>query len=139
MKKSRSPIKFDFDNKHLIINRQFGARAAIFGSKEYNILTKIKQNYSDYEIVLRDFKKSEFEHYKGLTYAYMEYYISTHDDAEKRMEEYKEIRLRAECHSMKYGKIKKWFLLTYPQIDDFTPEAFKQMKENKDNELSRAS
>ena len=50
------------------------------------------------------------------------------------MAEYKEIRLRAACHSMKYGHIKKWFLATYPQIDDFTPEQFlEETVQNNDN------
>jgi hypothetical protein len=54
----------------------------------------------------------------------MEHYIATHAHADERMAEYKETRLRAECHAMRYGFVKKWFLAAYPQIDDYTPQQF---------------
>ena len=92
------------------------------------MLAEIKSIYSDYTIIIREIKKTPKESYKGLTYAYMEYYITTHENAEARMAEYNEIRLRAECHDMKYGNIKKWFLSAYPKIDDFTPQDFETQK-----------
>ena len=134
MKEAKNPIKVNFANHTIVISRLFAVRAAIPTSTEYVKLTDIQTSYPDYKIEVKTIKKSDKENYKGLTYAYMEYYISTHENPQERMAEYKEIRLRAACHSMKYGHIKKWFLATYPQIDDFTPEQFlEETVQNNDN------
>jgi hypothetical protein len=126
MKEAKNPVKVKHENKSIIISRPYSIRAAIPNSKEYNLLAEIKTVYPKYTITIREIKKTKKESYKGLTYSYMEHYIKTHDNAEARMAEYNEIRLRAECHDMKYGNIKKWFLSAYPKIDDFTPEDFKK-------------
>ena len=126
MKQAKNPIKIDYEAHNIIVNRLFAIRAAMPSSKEYKQLTKIQMVYPNYEIVIRTIKQPQTDRHKGLTYSYMEYYISTHENAETRMAEYQEMRLRAECHSMEYAKIKKWFLAVYPEIDDFTPEDFKK-------------
>lgn len=128
MKEAKNPIKVKHENKNIVISRPYSIRAAIPNTKEYKLLAEIKSVYSDYAIVIREIKKTPKESYKGLTYSYMEYYITTHENAEARMAEYNEIRLRAECHDMKYGNIKKWFLSAYPKIDDFTPQDFETQK-----------
>ena len=126
MKQAKNPIKVNFESKKIVVSRPFAIRAASPNSKEYRQLTDVQIAYPDYEISVRTIQQPKKDHHKGLTYSYMEYYISTHDNATERMEEYNEIRLRAECHSMEYANIRKWFLLAYPQIDDFTPEDFKK-------------
>ncbi len=129
MKEARNPIKVNFANHTIVISRLFAIRAANPTSAEYAKLTDVQTSYPDYKIEVRKIKKSDKENYKGLTYAYMEYYIATHENAQERMAEYNEIRLRAACHSMTYGYIKKWFLSAYPKIDDFTPEDFEKEQE----------
>lgn len=125
MKSVKNPVKVNFANHTIVISKSFAVKAAIVSSKEYMYLTDVQVSYPDYKIIVREIKKnSKKETYPNLTYAYMEYYISTHSHAEERMAEYKEKRLRADCHSMRYGYIKKWFLEAYPQIDDFTPKQF---------------
>ena len=126
MKEAKNPIKVKHENKNIVISRPYSIRAAVPNTKEYKLLAEIKSIFSDYTIIIREIKKTPKESYKGLTYSYMEHYIMTHDNAEARMAEYKEIRLRAECHDMKYGNIKKWFLSAYPKIDDFTPQDFER-------------
>lgn len=128
MKEAKNPIKVKHENKNIVISRPYSIRAAIPNTKEYKLLAEIKNVYPDYNIIIREIKKTPKESYKGLTYSYMEHYITTHDNAEARMAEYNEIRLRAECHDMKYGNIKKWFLSAYPKIDDFTPQDFETQK-----------
>ena len=126
MKQAKNPVKVNFDARKIMVSRSFAMRAASPNSKEYRMLTDIQTAYPNYIIEVRTIKKADNEHYKGLTYSYMEHYIRTHDNAESRMKEYEEMRLRAKCHSMKYGSVKSWFLSAYPQIDDFTPEDFKR-------------
>ena len=128
MKEAKHPIKVNYEERTIIVSRPFAIRAANPKSSEYHQLTDVQITHSEYEIVIRTIKQPKIDRHKGLTYSYMEYYITTHENAEARMAEYNEIRLRAECHSMKYGHVKKWFLSTYPQIDDFTPEDFANKK-----------
>ena len=130
MKQAKNPIKVNFENHTIILSKPFATRAAIPDSPEYKSLTDVQKCYPDYKIVVRTIKQPSNEHYKGLTYSYMEYYISTHERADERIREYNEIRLRAQCHSASYGYIKKWFLKAYPQIDDFTPEDYKKQFES---------
>ena len=126
MKQAKNPIKVNFEKKMIVVSRPFAIRAASPNSKEYLQLTDVQMAYPEYQITVRTIQQPKNDHHKGLTYSYMEYYISTHDNATERMAEYNEIRLRADCHSMKYGNIRKWFLSAYPQIDDFTPEDYKK-------------
>jgi len=125
MKSVKNPIKINFLNRTIVISKSFAVKASVVTSKEYRDLTDVQASYPEYKIEVRQIKKNpNKETYPNLTYAYMEYYISTHPHAEERMAEYKETRLRAECHAMRYGFVKKWFLAAYPQIDDYTPQQF---------------
>lgn len=125
MKSVKNPIKINFSKRKIVISKSFSVKASVVGTKEYLSLTDVQTSYPDYQIEVREIKKnSNKETYPHLTYAYMERYISTHAHAKERMAEYEECRLRAECHKMKYGHVKSWFLSAYPQIDDFTPQQF---------------
>ena len=124
MREAKNPIKVKHENQSIVISRSYSVRAAIPHTKEYKLLAEIKTIYPEYTIAIREIKKTPKESYKGLTYSYMEHYIATHQNADARMAEYNEMRLRADCHDMKYGNIKSWFLSAYPQIDDFTPKQY---------------
>ena len=87
-------------------------------------LSDVKSTYGEYSIIQREIRKNpQKESYRGLTYAYMEHYILTHDKSGEIMKIYEELRLRALCHSIRYAHIKKWFLEIYPEIDDFSTKA----------------
>lgn len=122
-------IVVDFEKKVITVTNNFAKRAGVAGTPEYHTLVGVMRDFPDYTLRV---KRTPSHHtsslYNKLTYEYMEYYISTHDNAEDRMAEYKEMRLNLECHSMYYAHIKKWFLSVYPQIDDFTPEDFQRKR-----------
>lgn len=125
MKSVKNPIKINFANGTIVISKSFSVKASITTTKEYRDLAEVQASFPNYKIVVRAIKKnSSKETYPHLTYAYMEHYIATHPHAKERMAEYQECRLRAECHAMRYGHVKSWFLSAYPQIDDFTPQQF---------------
>ena len=125
MKSVKNPIKVNFANRTIVISKSFAVKASVVTSKEYRDLTDVQASYPEYQIVVREIKRNpNKETYPNLTYAYMEHYIATHAHADERMAEYKETRLRAQCHAMRYGFVKKWFLAAYPQIDDYTPQQF---------------
>ena len=116
----KNMLRIDRDNGLIIMDRTFSAKSSIVGSREYEMLTACCPANPTFTVVRRHIKKNnDQERYKGLTYGYIENYIETHDSAEENMKTYKELRLIAECHSVRYPAIKKWFLETYPDVSKF--------------------
>ncbi len=123
----KNVLRINHETREIIMDRAFEKASSIVGSEEYLKLQMAMKDFSTYSVTRRHIKKcATKESYKGLTYEYMENYILTHDNAAAIMEEYKELRVRAKCHSIRYANIKQWFLQTYPQIDDFSAKSEKQ-------------
>ena len=119
----KGTIRVDHINKNIMISKAFAKASMLIDSEEYKALLNVRNSYSEYSIIQREIRKNpQKESYRGLTYAYMEHYILTHDKSGEVMKMYQEMRLRALCHSIRYAHIKKWFLEIYPEIDDFTPQ-----------------
>lgn len=129
-------LKVDYENNSLVMDRTFAKSAQIAGSNEYRLLQEARIAYPNYTVTVRHIKKNAAkECYKGLTYAYMEDYIATHEDPENVMEvldEFAELRLISQCHSQafRYATIKKWFLNKYPEIVRF---GMPKVEEKSDN------
>lgn len=120
----KGTIRVDHINKNIMISKTFAKASMIIDSEEYKTLLSVKSAYAEYSIIQREIRKNpQKESYRGLTYAYMEHYILTHDKSGEMMNIYEELRLRALCHSIRYAHIKKWFLEVYPEIDDFSTKA----------------
>ena len=120
----RGTIRVDHINKNIMISKTFARASMVINSEEYKTLSDVKSTYGEYSIIQREIRKNpQYESYRGLTYAYMEHYILTHDKSGEVMKIYEELRLRALCHSIRYAHIKKWFLEIYPEIDDFSTKA----------------
>lgn len=118
-------IRIDLKNDRIVITKKFAKLASRYGSKEYKQLRNARNDYPDFEVVMREIKKNpDKESYKGLTYAYMKDYIRTHEPREtrrKKSDELEELILISQCHSkaFRYPAIKKWFLEQYPEIEEF--------------------
>jgi len=118
-------LKIDHENGLLIMDRTFAKNAENTRSSEYSHLQSVRRDYPTYTVIRREIKKNpEMNHYKGLTYEYMEDYILTHESKEtvdKVIEEFEEMILISRCHSkaFRYPVIKKWFLARYPEIAKF--------------------
>ena len=117
----KGTLRLDHMNKNILISAAFIRAAADVESKEYKLLVEVCGNHPNYDVIKREIKKNpEKESYRGLTYAYMEQYILTHDLNGDILAYYEELKVRARCHSVRYAHIKKWFLETFPEIDDFS-------------------
>lgn len=117
-----STIKINDKNCTLEINKTFAAKASIFDSKAYILLRDARNDHPTYRVVIIA-QKTVKPVFKGLTYKYMEKYISNHDDENNSiMKEYKSLRAKdTESEEMldesfSYQEIKVWFLNRYPQI-----------------------
>ena len=83
----RNDIKIDFINNTIIMTREFAKLASDVRSQEYAMLQKARSNNPEYSVKVRTIKKNpNKETYKGLTYAYMERYIITHETREQATE-----------------------------------------------------
>ncbi len=110
-------MKIDATNRKIIMDKTFAKNAAIYGSEEYGKLQNCRRDYPEYSVVTRSIKKNPGkESYRGLNYGYIEEYIMNHDNAEKNMAIYKQKREIANCRSVRFPVIKKWFLETYPEV-----------------------
>ena len=117
MKNTMTGLKVDMINEKIILSKAFAKKAMNTNNPEYRAFLEAKQNFPMYTIVHGKIKENPNKQtYKGLTYEYMERYIGLHNNAEKHMKEYKEIRLIAECCKSEYPLVKEWFLGTFPNV-----------------------
>ena len=113
-------ITINTKNNTLVITKKFEKAASRFGTPEYKELKEARADFPNFKVVVRTVKQKK-ETYKGLTYEYMEKYISRHDKDGQIMEEFKIMRGLTE-DSMKKGsyvEIKKWFLGIYEEFEKF--------------------
>ena len=118
----KNTLRFDHDARCIVMDRTFYKNSSNIRFEEYDMLQRARQDYPNYTPVIKRIKRNpDKETYRGLTYAYMERYIESHDNAEEIMAEYRELRLISECHckARRYPKIKKWFLQKYPEVEKF--------------------
>ena len=108
-------MTINFTNNTIEMTKTESKAASKFGSDMYKQLQEARRDYPTYTVVQRTIKRNpNKECYKGLTYEYIENYIESH--CSEKMSEYREMRLLAECHSVRYPEIKKWFLKTFPEV-----------------------
>ena len=118
----KNTLRFDHDARCIVMDRTFYKNSSNIRFEEYAMLQRARQDYPTYTPVIKRIKRNpDKETYKGLTYAYMERYIESHENAVEIMTEYRELRLISECHckARRYPKIKKWFLKKYPGVEKF--------------------
>lgn len=131
MMNAKSRIKV-FQAKGIIeINTTFVKMMQNPLSDEYALLQKTRMENPTFTVCRRQIKTNpKKDTYKGLTYPYMEYYITTHEPEDKVDEvlaHFEELKLISQCHGkrLRYPTIKKWFLNRYPEVAKFglEPEA----------------
>ncbi len=107
------------------ITKAFEKAASRFGTEEYNNLRQARNDNPNYKVVVIK-RKNNTDSFKGLTYNYMEEYIKSHDDENGTiMAKYKDLlgtseeAIAACVEPCSYGKMKSWFLNTYPAVKEF--------------------
>lgn len=122
----KNSILVNSKNSTLEISKKFDKARQRFGSPEYIELQNARKDNPGFRVVVKASSGKGVNHYKGLSFEYMEKYIDSHDDEEKSIRrEYEILRgksdeaveLNAESYS--YMDIKEWFLKKYPAIAEF--------------------
>lgn len=117
--KKKFNLKIDHALQCIVIGKDFNRKQSDIESVEYKMLCEVVQVYPEYKVTIKEIKKnSHKESYKGLTYNYMERYISIKGTRSDR-QEYDDMRLLSECHSKRFPVIKQWFLQKYPEVAEY--------------------
>lgn len=128
MMNAKSKIKVIYAKGIIEMNTTFAKMVQNPLSEEYALLQKIRMENPTFVVRRRQIKTNpKKDTYKGLTYDYMEYYISTHEPVDKVGEvlaRFEELKLISQCHGkrLRYPTIKKWFLNRYPDVAQFGME-----------------
>ena len=120
----KNTLRLNHTTRTIIMDKTFAKFAENTMSAEYAHLQSVRRDYPTYTVERRHIKKNaKQEHYHGLTYTYMEYYIASHGSKEDRRT-YDEMKLISQCHSkaFRYPVIKSWFLERFPEIKEFGVE-----------------
>lgn len=105
------------------ITRTFNEKANVINSEEYRTIMRLKKDFPNYTLVLREVSISEGKQkYGRLTYAKMDEYIRidaqrrglTEETAEQEIAELKMIQKIAKANGSGYAFTKHWFLDKYP-------------------------
>ena len=116
------------NNKKMVIevSKKFATAASKYGTQEYKDLQAVRKDYPNYKVVTVTRKTTvKKDNFKGLTYEYMEKYISSHDDDGEILAKYQDLRGLSErakealAEPCSYLEMRAWFLNTYPAIAKF--------------------
>lgn len=118
---TKTNYRIDHVAKKITLNRGYYAKTQNPNNPEAKTFEKVRQQHSDYEIVVREPIKtnSAKRTHKGLNFENMERYILSHDNATEIMHEYLQLREAGAFYKSAYPVIKKWFLSKYPEVDNF--------------------
>ena len=107
------------------VTKSFEKAASRYGTDAYEAMQKVLQDNPGFRVVVKKAPKTKADHYKGLTYDFMEKYIASHDDAEARMAKFNDLRATSDealalgAEAVSFLEIKAWFLKTYPEFAAF--------------------
>ena len=74
------------------MTKKFEREAQRYGSDAYKELQEARRDYPSFRVVVKSSSRKNKDSFKGLTYEYMEKYISLHDREHVIMGEFKILR-----------------------------------------------
>ena len=118
-------VRVNRSNRTIEVTKTFDKAASRFGSREYEAMQQVRKDYPNFTVVVKSIR-NKADHYKGLTYDFMEKYIKAHDDGDgSKLAEFNDLRATSDealafgVEALSYGEIKAWFFKTYPEIEAF--------------------
>lgn len=107
-------MKIKFESKTIEISKTFADKASHFGSMEYHELRTVMYDLPEFTVAIKTASKPRRTYMKGLTYEFMECFISMHDEDGSIMQDF--LCLRQGCS---YAEIKRWFFAKFPEVNNF--------------------
>lgn len=126
-------MTINYTNNTIEMSKSEAKAAGKYGSEKFNELQMLKAAEPTFRIVIVKSTAKKGDHFKGLTYDYMENYIKTHDDeAHSILTTFNGLRgLDENGQKMElaavatYGEIKMWFLAQFPAIEQMSANVAK--------------
>lgn len=106
-------MKIKFENKTIEISKAFANKASVYGSEEYHTLRAAVQDLPDFKVEIKTVPVPRQTYMKGMTYDYMEAYITSIDTDGSIREQFQLLRQR---HN--YAVVKKWFVNLAPAFNE---------------------
>lgn len=130
MRRNRNGYTINYAKNTIVITRDFGKKASVYGSAEYDMLKALRQENPKFTVAYKTVKEKENKKtHKGLTFDLMELYIEIlHNEYLSQFEAVKEF---ASTKNGKYAITKKWFLEKFPNY-------LREMKDAKAEEMKKA-
>lgn len=107
-------MKILFENKTIEISKTFAKKASVYGSEEFGILRAAVNDLPDYSVVVKATPVVRRTYAKGMTYDYMEAYITSIDTDGSIMDEFRLLR-----QGYNYAVVRKWFLNNFPATSEY--------------------
>lgn len=118
--------------------------AGKLNSDKFNELKNLREMFPTFQIEIVKIVTKRVDHFKGLTYEYMENYIKGNKESLLsifyalcgRDEEGNKVKLAA---AASYGEVRMWFLTEFPEIEQMSEDVKEIIKETRKARESRAA
>ncbi len=104
-------FKFSEDMKEMYVSKAFQKKATTYGTPEFRQWREIRNEFPDVRMVVKSNRTSDIY---NTTYAKMEKYINTFDNAEAILAEMKKVRERSKIQRNPHRYVLAWFESTFP-------------------------
>lgn len=115
----RNEIMFNHEDRTIIITtKAFAKKASVYGTNEYKMLMKIKNDNRDYKVIVKSSPKRK-SGTDRVTLDDMRAYIEKHDEDGSIMKEFDMLINEKKGDNLKrttFFVIKKWFFEQYPDL-----------------------
>ena len=100
------------------VTKAFAKQARIFGTPEYKLWREYRKDFPEAQMVTKTIKKNASKRtYKNLTYANMERFLKSQDNADQLLKEFKVKKEAAAIQQNPYRAVLAWFLQTFPDYE----------------------
>lgn len=115
-------IKIDVEKNEIYITKAFQKKATTYGTPEFRQWRKIRNEFPEIKMVV--VKSNRTSDTYNTTYAKMEMYIKTFDNAEAILEEMAKVRERSKIQRNPHRYVLAWFESVFPnyKISDIFQE-----------------
>ena len=112
------PYQLNHEEKTIALTRKFAKESSVYGSKQYELLMKLKTDFPTYDITMRniDINKKK-QKYHGLTYEKMFDHIRKAHGEETLNDLLFQMDLNHNEDGA-YGRVKSWFLAEHPDYSE---------------------
>lgn len=111
--------RHDHAEQAILLTKKFSKSSSIVGSKDYNTLCRLRKDYPDYKIIVREIAKKEGKRNPNLhlTYENMrDTIVSKHGNESNELAAFEIVIKESKIKTAPYMYVKAWFLAQYPDV-----------------------